>query len=155
MKWLAVVALMPGLAYFDTPDAKPEQQFMEDAKAICRYESSKRGVLNKDSFDYCIEKQNEAYEEIKWANETLGQKEFYSTFIYPYCYQNGTRREASDSSSIAYCIREEIDAFETVAYFAEKYDIQKVMDIATAQMVKFGSWRMAVYELRRAFEPRP
>lgn len=128
---------------------------MADAEVICRYESTKRGQLDRDSFEYCIERQNEAYLEISWANETLGHKEFYSAFIYPHCYAKGTRRDASSSSSIAYCIKDEIDAFESVAYFAEKYDKEKVMSIAAAQMVKFGSWRMAAFELKRIFEPRP
>lgn len=155
MKWFVAVAMMSGLAQAAAPSEKTEQQFMADAEAICIHESTERGDLNKSRFGYCIKQQNKAYADIKWANKTLGHKGFYSSFIYPYCYKKGTARDTSSPSSIAFCIKDEVDAFESVMYFSKKYDREKALNIATAQMAKFGSWRMAAYKLKHVFEPAP
>ena len=155
MKWVALIAMAAGMAHSSEPGGKAELQFRSDAKAICEHQSTKRGSFDQEAFNFCIKQQGDAYSRIEWANSTLGSKEFYRVFIYPYCYKRGTKRDVSDSSSIAYCIKDEVDAFEDVVYFAKKYDEEKVMNIAYAQMRRFGAWRMASYELKRTFEPSP
>lgn len=133
------------------PSLKTEEQYRQDSHRICSEEWTKRGELDRRMYNYCMEQQSEAYQELLVLHKYADQA-FYADTAFPYCSKEWTKRGITNVRMTVYCLNQEVEGIRDVMYFREQYGESQVNAIVSSALSRFGSWRMAAYQVKRHFE---
>jgi hypothetical protein len=107
----AIVALMTPAAAAAVPPAED----LTGHRTLCTEEWTKRGVLNDEMFDYCMDKQHEGYQELVVQVAKYGDKPWAQPLL-DYLINKWTKRGARNDEMLAYSFHEETEGWEDVEY---------------------------------------
>ena len=156
-KPLSAILILTTLPFFSSflvaQELKTAAEFQSDRDKICSSEWTKRGVLDRRMYDYCIVGQTEAYFDLVVLHSQLSKiASNYSTVSYPYCEKNWTSRGVSDAKMMLYCLNQEMEGMKDVAYYAQQHGQEAVFRVAYQAIETYGSWNMAAYEVKKNFD---
>lgn len=141
-------------AKIDAPVWKTKKEFMKDAEIYCRYDHTKRGVLDSRMYEYCLSTQREWTDKILHLNSTHKEGS-YVDYAYPYCYADGTKRGISNPTLVLFCLELEVDAVEDILYYSNKFGRDRVFNIVNRSMSEKPSWNSARYKVKDLLNPGP
>ncbi|TPH19229.1 hypothetical protein [Litorilituus lipolyticus] len=101
---------------------------------------------------YCFRTQMEGYEELKNIHKTYSEKSFYYKIAYPYCKKYWTKGGVVDTRMLAHCLENEVEGKKDVDYYYTKYDAKELDKLVSTALVKFNSWSMVAYNIRKAID---
>lgn len=134
-----------------SPLLKTEGEFDSDSRTICTKKWTKRDNLNSEMYSYCLRSQREDYQELITLDKYSNQS-FYSDVAFPHCNQKWTKRGITNVSMLTYCLKQEVDGIEDVMYYRKKYGVNNVNAIVGDAIARYGSWNMAAYQVKQAFD---
>lgn len=148
------LAVLAGLAQAQTPGDKSRQDFLNDAVRHCEQQWTRRGQLDREMYQHCLEDQARSVDRIE-AFDSDYPEPYYTELSYPLCYEKWTRRGVTDAVGMAYCLELETEGMADVQYYAEHHGAEEVAAIVQEAMMRYGSWHMAGVILRREYDPAP
>lgn len=146
--------LISGSALAAFPEIKSQQALAKDSVAICRYESTSRGVLDEKRLSACLANHE------KWVSEVVrldseNQQDFYTKASYPFCYERSTRRGATNAGLMYMCLESEVESHKDVMYYLDQLGKEKVIPIVRSELEKYGSWGMVKFKIKNDLDPPP
>lgn len=133
-------------------ELKSAAGFQTDRGSICTSEWTKRGVLDRSMYDYCIGQHVEAYSELVLFHEQHKNDGWYTEYAYPYCNGEWTKRGVSNATMMQYCLNQEIEGVRDYRYYLEQHDADVVNQIANRAMTAYKSWNMVAYQIKQQFD---
>ncbi len=119
-----------------------------DAIQQCRSEWTVRGELNQRMYNHCMDVQSEAIQNLKHTMTTQSDHRFY-TISLAHCYKEWKERDLINPRMVNHCMDQEIEAWKDIEYYRDIYGYDRVEDLAHQGMLKYGSWRMGAYHMKR------
>lgn len=133
-------------------ELKTAVEFQRDRESICTSEWTKRGVLDRSMYDFCITQHVEAYFDLAPFHRQYNDQGWYSDYAFPYCDGEWTKRGVSNATMILYCLNQELEGVRDFQYYMEQQDSKIVEQIANRAMATYKSWNMVAYEVKKHFD---
>ena len=93
-------------------------------KIACEAEWTKKGVLDRDMFNYCVNNKKEGYDEALRLIEEFKNEPWIQDVI-DFAIKSWTKKGSRDDQMVAYAIQKEIDGFEELVLASKKADFNK------------------------------
>lgn len=119
-----------------------------DAQRVCTTEWTKRGELDQRMYNHCIEQQNESISGLAHIIDTQKGHRRYPLSL-AYCYQEWRKQGISNPRMTEHCMEQEIEAWKDIDYYRGIYNSDTVDNLVHKGMMRYGSWRMGVYHMKR------
>ena len=120
---------------------------------FCSEEWTKRGVLDRQMFGYCIRQQNEGYEKLTFETNQNKQLSWLQAVIDT-AVDNWTKKGARQDAMVAYEVHRQIDAFRDMVYLNNqpKFQNRYFENCAEKWTKKSIDWTMVSYCYKHAIE---
>ena len=135
-----------------SPVLKSGSEFQDDALKLCVEKWTKHGELDKRMYDRCVKMQMFGYKDLKELHDRYVLKKIYSDILFPYCSWKWTKRGVVDVHMMAYCLKTEMAGFKEVVNYRKQYNKSEVNKIVERALMRYGSWKIAAYKIKRHFE---
>ena len=134
--------------------APPEAPTMESGNYadLCRGRSSKRGVLDKESYAYCFREQTEGNRKVaKLLEENAGYP--WIQGVLDAAIERSTKRGMRDDSVLAFAINEQVEAYKDFEYAVKRPDyVPRVGEVCKEKWTRHGApaWDMIMFCYKQA-----
>ena len=108
------VALTPCQANAKTDVVIPSENKAGYDK-LCRDDWTKRGILNNEMYDYCMNQQRDGYIEFREAVDKYKDAIWIQALV-DYAVNEWTKRDVRNDQMVAYEVKRQEDGFEDLAY---------------------------------------
>lgn len=119
-----------------------------DAQSVCTTEWTKRGELNQRMYNHCMEQQRESITGLTYIIDTQKGHRRYPLSL-AYCYQEWRKQGISNPRMTEHSMEQEIEAWKDIDYYRGIYNSDTVDNLVHKGMMRYGSWRMGVYHVKR------
>jgi hypothetical protein len=117
MNWTRFYIVIFSIVFLQTTSFALDIPSQESAnnEQFCTQESSKRGVLNKEDFNWCMQGQVEGYKKIVDILNKYGDNDWIESALND-ALKSWTKKGLRDDNMVAADLEAEIDAYEDLAY---------------------------------------
>lgn len=94
---------------------------------ICKEEWTKRGVLDRSMYNYCMQQEMEGYAELKILELKYGKEQWFYDALDHYVNE-WTKRGDRQDRMVNFEMQQAVDAFKDIVYFSKQseYDAMKM-----------------------------
>ena len=93
-------------------------------KIACEAEWTKKGVLDRDMFNYCVNNKKEGYDKALRLIEEFKNEPWIQDVI-DFAIQKWTKKGSRDDQMVAFTLQKEIDGFEELVLASTKANFNK------------------------------
>ena len=130
--------------------APPE--VVEQYKAYCAGEWTKRGVLNTEMFDYCVKEEREGHEQLVAIITKYADKPWTQPLV-DYHAREWTQKGNRQDRMVAAKMKDETEAYEDIAYEVEQPSFNRARMLSC--WAKYGiQFEMTEFCYKQEFEER-
>ncbi len=90
---------------------------------ICKEEWTKRGVLNRSMYNYCMQQEINGYAELKILESKYGKEPWFYDAL-DYSINEWTKRGDRQDHMVNFEMQQTIEAFKDITYFSEQSNYQ-------------------------------
>lgn len=122
-----------------------------DAETICTDTWTKRGVLDKRMYDHCMSGQREAMKNLEFLISENSTSRYYDISLL-HCKSKWTDRSVVNPRMMNHCLEQEIEGWKDIEYYKTIYDRGRIEALAHEGMLRYRSWNMAAYHMKKIID---